>query len=431
MSDNVIRIDKEIFGDLATKEGSGGNKSVDKDPMGLNLLNGSEQPIELNLDDIALDLNTKSSAPAPAPTPAPAPSQTSSPFTTPLKTIDEINKEAEASVRKDVGGSSTSEQKNGGWFSGLSFGGRGNTTSSKPPEPVKTQAELAREKNELLAKLNSLERRGVSLSRTFDTSSDIEELRSEYGRIKTTREMNASIKFQRKMLMGIVSGIEFLNEKFDPFDAELKGWSETVQESMDEYDDIFEELYEKYKGRSTMAPEIRLLLSLGGSAFMFHLTKSMFKSSIPGLDEILKQDPNLSRQVAAAVANSMSGGGHGGGSSGGSGGGSSGGGGGGGGGGGFGGLMGMMSSMMGGGTPEPARTEMQGPGDINEILRGLDAASDGTGSRGGSMYRGGGGGGGPASQTRDVSIVRGDGTGNQDMRVSVERSDANTLVLNV
>jgi len=92
--------------------------------------------------------------------------------------------------------------------------------------------------------------------------------------------------------------------------------------------------------------------------------------------------------------------------------------------------MGMMGSMMGGGNPAPAapaRSEMQGPGDVNEILRELDAASAGTGSRGASMPRSGG----PATQTRGVSLVREDGSGNRDTRFSVDRSDANTLVLNV
>jgi hypothetical protein len=409
MSDNIIRIDKEIFGDLTNQRGT--DKPVDKDPLGLNLLSGAEQPIELNLDDIPIESIPSASAPAPAPTPAPAPSFSSSGG--PLKTIDEINKEAESSVRKDTSSANT---QSSGWFSGLQFGGNsGSKPNNPPPVPIKTQAELAREKNDLLAKLNSLERRGITLSRVFDASSDIEELRIEYGRIKATREMENSVRFQKKMLMAAVTGIEYLNKQFDPFDAELEGWSESVHENQDEYDDIFEELYEKYKDRAKMAPEIRLLFSLGGSALMFHLTKTLLKNSIPGMDDILKQNPEIARQVTAAAARAMGGGGNSGGDSG--------------GGGGGGGLMGMMSSFMGGGAPTgaPVRSEMQGPGDVNEILRELDTASAGTGSRAGSMPRYSR----PSSQARDVSIVREDGTGNRDMRVSVERSDANTLVLNV
>jgi hypothetical protein len=54
-----------------------------------------------------------------------------------------------------------------------------------------------------------------------------------------------------------------------------------------------------------MAPELRLLMSLAGSAFMFHLTNTMFKSSLPGLDQVMKQNPDLMRQFAGATAKSM------------------------------------------------------------------------------------------------------------------------------
>ena len=33
-----------------------------------------------------------------------------------------------------------------------------------------------------------------------------------------------------------------LNSKFDPFDIKLDGWSEAVNENLDDYDDVFGEL---------------------------------------------------------------------------------------------------------------------------------------------------------------------------------------------
>ena len=57
--------------------------------------------------------------------------------------------------------------------------------------------------------------------------------------------------------------MEFLNSKFDPFDIKLDGWSEQLQENINDYDDIFGELYEKYKSKASMAPEIKLLFQLG------------------------------------------------------------------------------------------------------------------------------------------------------------------------
>ena len=38
------------------------------------------------------------------------------------------------------------------------------------------------------------------------------------------------------MLMACVTGIEFLNGKFDPFDLKLDGWSESVHDGINDYD---------------------------------------------------------------------------------------------------------------------------------------------------------------------------------------------------
>ena len=68
----------------------------------------------------------------------------------------------------------------------------------------------------------------------------------EYLKLKKQREIENSVKFQRKVLMAAVSGVEFLNNKFDPFDVKLDGWSESVNESISDFDEVFEQLYEKY-----------------------------------------------------------------------------------------------------------------------------------------------------------------------------------------
>ena len=107
------------------------------------------------------------------------------------------------------------------------------------------------------------------------------------------------------MLMACITGVEFLNGKFDPFNIKLDGWSESMNEGINDYDDVFEELHEKYKSKAKMAPELRLLFMIGGSAFMFHLTNTMFKTSIPGMDDIMKQNPELMKQFAEAAVGSM------------------------------------------------------------------------------------------------------------------------------
>ena len=168
-----------------------------------------------------------------------------------------------------------------------------------------SEEEINNQKRDILYQFDRLEKKGVKLPRKYNIDSDLNEMKSDLERIKNDRTADASIKFQRKVLVATVTGIEFLNNKFDPINARLDGWSENVHENVDDYDDIFEELHQKYKGDSKMAPELRLLMGLAGSAFMFHLTNTMFKSSLPGLDEVMKQNPDLMRQFASATATTM------------------------------------------------------------------------------------------------------------------------------
>ena len=135
--------------------------------------------------------------------------------------------------------------------------------------------------------------------------SPLSELQGEYEMCIAEKEKSNSVKFQGRMLMAAITGIEFLNNKFDPFDLKMDGWAEQVNENVSDYDEIFAELHEKYKSKAKLAPELKLLFQLGGSAIMVHMTNTMFKSAMPGMDDIMKQNPELMQQFTQAAVNSM------------------------------------------------------------------------------------------------------------------------------
>jgi predicted DNA-binding WGR domain protein len=234
--------------------------------------------------------------------------------------------------------------------------------SGEKPRTRMSEEDVFNAKKELLYQFDRLEKKGMKLPKKFTMSSNLDEMRQEYERLKRDKDLDNAVKFQRRALMMFTSGVEFLNSKFDPFDVKLDGWSESVHENIVDYDDVFEELYDKYKGKAKMAPELKLLFALGGSAFMFHMTNSMFKQ-VPGLDQVLKQNPDLMKQFAAATANTMKSqqpqGGL------------------------FSGITGMFSSMFGGGGGSPVETgsyvneqpvsfNMKGPSNIDDIMRELE-----------------------------------------------------------
>lgn len=173
-------------------------------------------------------------------------------------------------------------------------------------QPQLTKEELLREKFKYIKKLEDLEKKGIRLTKKYDMESSLSEMKGEYETHVEERERRNSIKFQGKMLMACITGLEFLNNKFDPFDLKLDGWSEQVNENIDDYDEIFGELHEKYKSKAKMAPELKLLFQLGGSAIMLHMTNTMFKSAMPGMDDIMRQNPELMQQFTQAAVSSMS-----------------------------------------------------------------------------------------------------------------------------
>jgi len=169
---------------------------------------------------------------------------------------------------------------------------------------VRKKKDEITEKREILYQLKRLEEKGYRIPNSYNMQSDLNEMKQEYERIVRDKDIDSSIRFQRKMLMAFVTGTEYLNTRYDPFSIKLDGWSEQIHENITDYDDIFEELHEKYKSKGRkMPPELRLFISLTGSAFMFHLTSRMFKeSSIPGVEEVFKSNPELMKQFQNAAA---------------------------------------------------------------------------------------------------------------------------------
>ena len=181
-----------------------------------------------------------------------------------------------------------------------------NQSDGYIPIHMMSQNDIKNEKIDLIYKFKKLENQGIDTTMNYNMNSGLDEMRNEYIKLKKQRELENSVKFQRKMLMAIITAIEFLNGRFDPFDLKLNGWSESVNENVYDYDEIFEELHEKYGGGTEMAPEIRLILMLGGSAFMFHLTNTMLKSAMPSMDKLFQENPDMMNKFANAAKGGQS-----------------------------------------------------------------------------------------------------------------------------
>ena len=180
-----------------------------------------------------------------------------------------------------------------------------NTAPSIKHNNKPNKREEEKRKQELLVKLLALEKKGVTLTKSYSLKSSLEEIEFEYQTQQYAAEAEASVHFQEKILMAAVTGLEFLNKKFDPIGAKLDGWSESVMDNIKDYEEIFKELHEKYQQKATMPPELRLLVTLVGSGFMFHLTNTLFKSSLPGIGDVLNSNPDIMKNIMGAMGKAM------------------------------------------------------------------------------------------------------------------------------
>ena len=154
---------------------------------------------------------------------------------------------------------------------------KNNESINDSPVP---QVDIKFRKIELLKKLLDLKEKGFKLTKTYDCNSSLEEMEYEYEVLKRYADKRNGLKIARNLLINSVSILEFMNNSYNPIDFQLEGWAEHTQVEIDNYDDVLEELWEKYKMTGKrFSPEIRLVFMLTASAAAYHFTKSHTKKT--------------------------------------------------------------------------------------------------------------------------------------------------------
>lgn len=163
-------------------------------------------------------------------------------------------------------------------------------------------------KRDLVYKIQQLQQRlyDVELSpKTFTTADSLTELQSEYDRLYRLKQQKSTREWYRKILFGVTKGIEWANHQWDPVGLKLDGWSTEVASNVDEFDEIFDELAEKYGGsiNEKIAPEIRLVLLILYSGVSYSISQTLVQdhSNRPEFTEIINKDPILRERFMRAA----------------------------------------------------------------------------------------------------------------------------------
>ena len=178
------------------------------------------------------------------------------------------------------------------------------------PENVPVQSKMSdrdklRKKKLMLKRIEEWRAKGlVSSSTMFNNDTPYEEIEDEYETALEDKKKGESKKLSGWWFMTFVNTVEYANASFNPFDVNLDGWGEQVNDDIDSYDEIFGELYDKYKG-GKLSPEIALLMRLGFSAAVVNFTNKALSSATPGFNDVIRQSPDLMKMFTNATVNSM------------------------------------------------------------------------------------------------------------------------------
>ena len=173
-----------------------------------------------------------------------------------------------------------------------------------------SEEHVMKEKYEILRKFDRLSKLGVPMRKRFTLDSPIEEMKLELEFIRREKAMDQTIKQFCEWYITGMSALEWSSKNVSlvqAFGLQLDGLSESAQMNVGDMEEDFEELYDLYGDKLKMHPLVRIPIRTCMMVYMVHLTNQMArKAPIPNIDEILKTNPDIARQLATAAMQQQS-----------------------------------------------------------------------------------------------------------------------------
>lgn len=172
--------------------------------------------------------------------------------------------------------------------SGNENGSEGGEQEVGNQESFMTYEQLQTKKAYYLSEIDRLTKSGVKPLVHLDMSHDLNEISGEFHRMKHFHDTQMGIKRMRNLTMIGINFLESFDEKYQ-FIGDMEGISMHTHANIGDFDDIFSELYNKYKDAISVGPEIRLVMTFGTMMTQFKWQKMMLKEQQRALQDTLKQ----------------------------------------------------------------------------------------------------------------------------------------------
>ena len=169
--------------------------------------------------------------------------------------------------------------------------------------PKMSEDAIMKKKYELLRKFERLNKMGVPIRKRFTMDSPLDEMEMELEFVRKEKAMDSTIKQFSEWFITGMSAMEWGSKNVNMikmFGLQLDGLSQSAQMNVGDLEEDFEELYDLYGDKMRMHPLVRIPMRTCFMVYMVHLTNQMaMKAPVPNIQEILKQNPDIARQMAA------------------------------------------------------------------------------------------------------------------------------------
>lgn len=169
---------------------------------------------------------------------------------------------------------------------------------------------VQKRKYEVLRKFERLAKLGVPLRKRFTMDSPLEEMEMELEFIRKEKDMDRTVQQFSEWFVTGMGGLEWSTKNvplMKAFGLQLDGLSEAAQMKVGDMEEDFEELYELYGDKLRMHPLVRIPIRTCMMVYMVHLTNQMVqKAPIPNIDQVLRSNPDIARQLATAAMQQQS-----------------------------------------------------------------------------------------------------------------------------
>ncbi|KAJ3086982.1 hypothetical protein HK102_012039 [Quaeritorhiza haematococci] len=178
------------------------------------------------------------------------------------------------------------------------------------PEHFETQLdqdpqEVRREKGFLLSQYLTKNKDYRYSSKLLSMDNTLEEIRNEVGFINFKKELENNLGFWKRAVVLSADGIVRLNNTYDPFDVDMSDWSKQIHYDVMEtgnYDEVLEELVQKYRNSFALPPEVKLMTMMGMSFGMALMSKQHEKELLKRLQaDRQRQEERIRAEVASQL----------------------------------------------------------------------------------------------------------------------------------